>query len=101
MARSIEVTAPGLELYAANCAQHSAAVISTAAVPPSVPANPAQATALAVGTIHTAVAAHGATLGERIATTAGAAFSSAAIYTETEVSNRVKVTVDSIMDAID
>ena len=101
MAQPIEVTSPGLGLYAANCAEHSATVISTAAVPPPVPANPVQATALAVGEIHTAVAAHGAKLGERIAATAAAGFGSAVLYTETEAANNVKVMVDSIMGAID
>ena len=95
------INAPGLSLYAANCARHSATVIETAASPPPVPSNFAQATALGVGEIHTAVTAHASALGERIAATAGAALGSAQLYTDTEVANTAKVMVNSIVGAID
>jgi hypothetical protein len=99
--RSINVTAPGLSLYAANCTSHSATVIQTAASPQPVPASFAQATALAVGEIHAAVAARASVLGERIAATAGAALGCARLYTDREVANTAKVTVDSIVGATD
>ncbi|HZQ33273.1 MAG TPA: hypothetical protein VFB19_16250, partial [Mycobacterium sp.] len=99
MAESIEVTAPGLAVFAANCARHSATVLTTAASPPAVPLTSAQATAFAVGEIHAAVSARGAALGQLIAQTAGSAGTSEVQYSTAEAGNAARATLDAIIGA--
>jgi hypothetical protein len=87
MAQPIEVSSAGIHAYGVNCAQHATRVYTAAASPPAVPANPAQATALAVGAIHGALSYHAAKLAERMSLTARAAVSSAAQYSNAETAN--------------
>lgn len=87
MAQSIEVSASSLQVYGLNCAHYAARVVSAAESPSLASVNPAQATALAVFSIHGAVTSQAASLGDRMALTARAAVRSAVEYSDTEDAN--------------